>query len=556
MNASDCARLIDEIAQDPQAINELTDEQVAELRKYSNPYGTCLPANEKFAVISLINYKDEEWRKINTTALVAYMWRSATEYNPTRQLDAVERDFVAARDVYLAEAKVIGVDATVSNNFVADLVDAKDKKKKTMTDTARGVVREFLRNMFDYNPDIHARSAQQYGTDSATLDARLSAIKRQCGVAEKNPDEKLSAQPENLYKYLREHTLALSQELKSTTKALLETIKVLKGGVGGVSGVGVSIAHTATTTTTNADAMSVDNAIPILTRKYQTLLKHLKDVELLANPMAAADTLGAWKLEPPADVFFNFNRYYNNHYHQLVEATRALYGTNPDFEYSITFYESFDSETSARTYLQAHEGDFKIEPVVVGNNGITLLGPFTENRAKIDFYNKHTEILKQIQESTEADQKLGIDLMKKSAAKGKKKNIEEMGAEDAAGLDKYMQASSVMSRLGGAKRLTPDEKQELEKARLCKEDMEVPDDCIQLDVFSTKVDADGNASMDRRKLYTQAEDPLHMTDPAFADSYQPVRAKDKKIIGRDGTVLTIPAKVRTAAPTEGAVKND
>ena len=59
----------------------------------------------------------------------------------------------------------------------------------------------------------------------------------------------------------------------------------------------------------------------------------------------------------------------------------------------------------------------------------TVLADYKKNRENIDFYNRHTEVLKRIMDQHEQDKKLGKDLMNKRVKKAKSKNIEEMGKD-------------------------------------------------------------------------------------------------------------------------------
>jgi hypothetical protein len=133
----------------------------------------------------------------------------------------------------------------------------------------------------------------------------------------------------------------------------------------------------------------------------------------VAEPLASADTLHAWKVDPPVDVFHQFDRYLTNHYEQIREVVEALYDEKPDFEYAAIVYDSFKTPEAAREYKIAHEGEFRSEVLTLENSGVSLIGPFRENRQRVDFYNKHTEIMKRMMKQLESDHKLGKDLMEK-----------------------------------------------------------------------------------------------------------------------------------------------
>jgi hypothetical protein len=229
--------------------------------------------------------------------------------------------------------------------------------------------------------------------------------------------------------------------------------------------------------TLNEPGDSAEDKTAILLKKYAELQYMINDLAPLVKPFTAAETLDAYRVNPPADVFYHLNRYVTNHYEELRDATRILYNEKPDIEYSIIYYDQFKSKEDADDYRVKHEADFKAEVITVGNNGVSLLGPFKENRDRVDFYNKNTEILKRMMEQMEQDHKLGKDLMEKQLKIKKARNIMQEGP-DAPGLAAYSKALTTIESLGAKKVLSKDEQQELVSANKEKEMFEVPDDAI------------------------------------------------------------------------------
>jgi hypothetical protein len=280
--------------------------------------------------------------------------------------------------------------------------------------------------------------------------------------------------------------------------------------------------------------ISTEDTQAILIKKYKQLQEQLIDLKKIVEPVIAADTLAAWKVEPPANLYHQFDRYLSNHYEQIREITSCVYAERPDIEFAVIYYGSFPTAEDAREHRIQHAGEFRMEPITIENAGVTLLGPFKENRDRIDFYSKNTEIMKQMMDQVEKDHKLGKDIMEKAVKIQKKKNIKEAGP-DAPGIKEYIRCVNKVRELGAKDTMTKEERKEMEEAvsqaKVIKEDYEVPEDAIQTDVFYN----DGG-KMRRKKLYTQAEAPLHLQDGSpYVDSYQPVnKVGTKTIIGRDG----------------------
>lgn len=234
-----------------------------------------------------------------------------------------------------------------------------------------------------------------------------------------------------------------------------------------------------------------------LTATHETLQPYAKH---LSNNQVT----GAAFVVPSADMFHSFNRYQQNNYESLRAINEALYTERPDIEFSVMVYSAHKSEKEAEEWRRRHESRLKGDVFSVPNNKIVMLGPFRQNREKLDFYTKHTEVLKLMTEQNEYDQKLGKDLMEKRVAREKQKNVAEAGP-DAEGLSQYKKNVSIIQNLG-AKALSDmksDEKEQFIKARDELETAILPDGAMQVDYYFT--DADGK--MQRHYMYTEEVKP-------------------------------------------------
>jgi hypothetical protein len=243
-----------------------------------------------------------------------------------------------------------------------------------------------------------------------------------------------------------------------------------------------------------------------------------------------AKTNAAANIEPSADMFHNWSRYYENHFEEFVDITRALYLENPDLEFAINFYDAFDNVDDAANHVRAHQ-DTVIAPIMTVENGAwTYLSSRRENREKASYDNKDTELLRRMTEKVKQDQALGKDMMQKRVRYEKKKNIIREGP-DAKGLDKYKGAVSTIASLGAKEGLSKDEREQLQRAYFDKEMAEVPDDAIQVDVWG----ADKDGKVGRSKFYTKAEAPEYLREA----QQQQQQLGGRVITSRDGTKSTI-----------------
>ncbi len=486
----------------PESIKTLPDEQVSQIKKHLNPFGNVVAGEKSYINISLINWKDEYLKKFYMTSLVGYTYRLAEEYECDEELAAANKKLTEALKNATEE------EAVALNRDHAAYVGALQK-------AARALIKRFLNRHFDFNPDQHLRTAHvNKNATSAGIVAstRNAAPKAQEASSNASPGSALDAKlqskdPAVVYDYMRGNILSAYQLVSQSSKELFSVVNVL------------------------ADpAQSREDAQGILCKKYMALEGLRADMQKIAEPLSAADCIAAWKVSPPADVFHHFTRYVTNHYEELRAVCAAYYNETPDFEYSIVYYDHFKSLEEAREYKIQHESEFKSEVLTVENSGITLIGPFKENRERIDYYNKHTEILKRMDEQREQDHKLGQDLVNKRVKDQKKKSIAEMGPDDK-GLAAYSKVSNTVLELGARKGLTQKEQEEYQAALREKELAEVPDDAIAVDVFIP----DNDGKLNRSIFYTQAEAPLHLqANSEFAEKYQESREEtvslDKSLV--------------------------
>lgn len=527
MSAEELRLLSERVVNDPDVVYDLTPEQTIELQKHLNPLGNVITEKKSYVNISLVNWKDEYYRKFHLTAMIGYLYRLQMEYLPEDEIEA-ERLKLVKRLEGVEDAKEI-----------ARVRSEHDALVKLLTDTCRRMVLKFLNRNFNYNPDMHLRGSHSENKDDPERVPKDEAIRAVCEISKKAPaiDAKLASKPEQTYKYLRANMLATYQAAVESTKTLKQVLTVMLDPL-----------------VDNEDKQG------ILMKKYRLLVGIVDDMKKIAEPLSASETVDAWQVDPPVNVFHQLNRYITNHYEQLRDVCSALYNEKSDFEYAVIYYNSAKTQEAARDYRVQNESKFRTEVLTIENSGVTLIGPFKENRARVDFYNKNTEVMKRMMEQMETDHKLGKDLMEKQVKKQKKKNIAESGP-DAPGLAAYSKAMNVVKDLGAKKVLTREEQDELEAAHAVKEDAEVPDDAIQVDMFFPKTDDEGNTTLNKTKFYSQAEAPLHLQEGSqHTAGYQSKRGdskslteayKRKTIISKTGQKMEIQVPVKEDSDDKG-----
>ena len=169
-----------------------------------------------------------------------------------------------------------------------------------------------------------------------------------------------------------------------------------------------------------------------------------KDIKDLKGTDAVYDNV------PPNDTHCRFNSYYDINYEKLREATRNIYNIKPDLEHAMIVYNVVDSQSEVDSFIHKYGASSKFDIVAFPLNQWTLMGPFKENRERVDYYNKHNSIIKSMLEQAEKDASLGEDLMKKRV-KNKKVKAEKVFGKDSPQFEEYkkLNPSEIESKYNG-----------------------------------------------------------------------------------------------------------
>ena len=215
---------------------------------------------------------------------------------------------------------------------------------------------------------------------------------------------------------------------------------------------------------------------------------------------------------PPADTFHRWSYYKEVNMEEIRNVVHAIYHEKPLLDFMVNVYDVIEG-TDAELEQQRKDFAAKYNEELCSDLNVaqvgkwTFLGNFKKNRENIDFYNRHTEVLKRIMEQHEQDKKLGGDLMRKRVKKAKTKNIQEDG-KDAAILTEYKKQVQDLATMGATRGLNADEKRAIEDAKRSIKDVEevadVPENAIKVNVFKHDTK---EGTMVKDFIYTQSENP-------------------------------------------------
>lgn len=169
---TDFDQLLDMVKLDSNLVDTMTDEQVTELRKRMNPYGRTIEGSGDYTCLSITNLSEKYMQRFLMTSLIGFLYRQCDEYMldvgepPTRMDNYTE---------YLENHRKSNFDAVSSKLFLKDYENIDEKKLTNenkadilyhtkMIERADGfnrrlVVRQFIDELFQFNPDKHVRSA-------------------------------------------------------------------------------------------------------------------------------------------------------------------------------------------------------------------------------------------------------------------------------------------------------------------------------------------------------------------------------------------------------------
>ncbi len=499
MDPDKLRELSKKLAHDPTLVGTLTVEEANAIRQSINPLANVVRVDQMFANLSIINMKDIDMRRLHMTGLIGWLFRLAFEYEPEDEVNE-----------WKAELKT-QLDKCETEQQRATTRERHEQRVKDKTKHIRSVILKFLNRHLKFNPDKHVREAHSSNvadTERKTKECVLAELKQSADRADLIK-QKFSEKPEMFYTYIREASATtyqcLQQCISHTEKILQKTDNMI-------------------VLCPNPDMQDlIADHSGIIYKKYVEMTAMSNDLAKITAPILQSETIYGCEISPSADAFYHYDRYLTNHYEQINAINSAVYGVKPDIEFMVVFYNAFKTEEEAIRYKKQKADDFRLEVHTVENAGMTLMGPFKENRDRIDYYNKNTEVIEGMVNMMKQDHKLGKDILDKGTKIKKMSNIKEMGL-DAKGLEQYIKVSNTVQDLGAKRGLTREEQEEFVKARDIKEDMEVPKGAIQSNMYVPQINDDGEMILERKKVFTQAEAPLFLQkDSEYATEYQPIK---------------------------------
>jgi hypothetical protein len=444
--------LIKELESNPDAINKMSEEELCEIEKKLNPYGSTIYGDEKYTCLSFTNLREKYMTKLLTTGLIGFTYQMCKEHTVDEDSMDVKldtKDFVTIKehpDKHNTELKT-KVFNQVYNEFILKETEKKVKEseekdeeykeseedKEKLEIEAMNFANDYLVNCFK---DV----------ESIDLD-RMESVRMQLCSEQAEAEKKV-----------------ISKFLNKLFKFDPNT-----------------------------------HAVNSFSRERQT-----KDPERVFS--RNEDIYN----NVPNDTYNRFQMYYDVNYDKLREAVMFLYNEKPDIEVALNVYDSFSTLEECNDFVEKNKSKVITSIYTLTNNKWNLLGSFKQNRERMNFYNKNTTILENIIKQQEDDAKTGKELLSKRVKKLKTRNVKRYG-KDHPNFVKYKQQN-----LDGVYDTTITKITEDDEGILVESEVEISDtgskidsEGVPEDALEIKVTSINAASQEVKQstIYTKAQDP-------------------------------------------------
>ena len=447
---SELDNLFDELTEE--SLEKMDEKKILEARKKMYPYGRTIEGSDNIMTFCMTDLDKKYKQRLYMTSMIGFLNRKLDEWKVP--------DGIPVVPVYdYAKAKIKGEDLLAPTDEELKRETKKYKKERLENEEwmqKRLIVKEFLEDMFQFNPDMHVRSAYKpnpQDPDRQVVDtpAGKLAINHRCRKDTQFKDlmrqweEKKAAKVE-----VKEEEAPKVEETNEETPKVEESTKSKTG--------------------------MIDKVDP-------KKLEEQKD-------STAGQTVR--EMIPPQEVFHLWNYYTESNYDALLGAVADLYCEVPVFDVAINPLSWHNSREEADAFIHKHKDEVITEIFPAHSGKWNFYAPYKKVRETTRYFNKNTVVLEEMMKQIESDQRIGEDLMKKTITKRKKKNIEEEGPDDPQFL-KWKKGNTTLKDMGAT---------DINQASYADDDC--PDDAVQVDVFRV---SQGGRKFEISKFFTKAEAP-------------------------------------------------
>jgi len=180
---------LDQLIEELNNADNLTEEQLTEIEKKLNPYGATIFGDEKYTCLSFTNLREQYLTKLLTTALVGFTYQMAKEHETDIEPDLPESEFSVVtkhpdannehlkNQVYEQKLNELNMQnpeednkqkaEDYTNDFFKDKVTvdkqaldiAIEQEKKKLSNEESVIITRFLNKLFKFDPNVHSSNS-------------------------------------------------------------------------------------------------------------------------------------------------------------------------------------------------------------------------------------------------------------------------------------------------------------------------------------------------------------------------------------------------------------
>lgn len=471
--------IINDIENDPESIDNLTEEQLTELRKYINPYGRTIDSDDKsYTCVSYTNMTKEYLTKLLMTTMVGFTYRMCDEYEILDDELNVE----------------------INDEDFMDEVPNPDLDDELLVNNTRNNIYDRLKYEYIKNNDLIP--THEVDGEIVKMDNIVEIFKNVNLSEDVELDLQKNTNEEFTNTFKPKKVLNKVRKMEFIENAIQEQSKyeqkIIKNFLNKIFEYNPDL-HTKSIYHENTKDPE-RNPIKPVSKEEKDQTKTMSMEQLLHTKI------------PSNDTFLRFNYYYDVNFENMQKVVRDLYCVKPDIDIMINVYDKFNKLEDAEHFVKKHKNEVITDILTLTNNSWNIIGPYQQNRERINFYNDNTAILESIFKQQEEDARLGAELMKDRVKKKKMRNVKYMGKDDPKFKEYLKHNPSEVSSMGAVKVNEDDEE---EKYQIVEEyeiadtgakidEDGIPEDSVKIDVMSVNA---RTGKVRSSEIYTKAKDP-------------------------------------------------
>ncbi len=401
-----------------------------------DPYAFQLSGTHKFTNLSYTNCREDYYKKFITTSQIAYSFRRLEEWHVPLECEPVPiEDYVIDPSI---------IDPT-ENDLKDNLKMSRIEEQKKWMDIKMHI-QDFLMDIYQFNPNKHVRTghwpnnADPERNPINTREAK-AALRSGNSVRTKSGKFKGTKHSKHARNILTKKLPAFPEEKSAEPPNPLEEMKEIEP----------TKEYNPNTFQKQIESTAQTNSTSVIIEDVTVESESESDSESSEDdsgyPRGSPGDI-VRRIIPPADYFHMFNMFIENHYAVLHEATTDLYAEKHDLDIGFAVWDVHKDKDNANLFRNKHKDDTPFVIHTIQNNKWTFVGPWQENRDRMEYFNSNTEILSSMLDKKKEDNKLLGDLVHNRVRVSKNKNVEETGPMSESALQYFAANPSEAAKMG------------------------------------------------------------------------------------------------------------